>query len=186
MVNQTGDGNMNEASDSDAICRPSLRISSSTHPIPHQFINWLLSRPHLKPVGAIVFGLASLFIFAGLWLLLIPCFMPLILLALAYGAWELFHPNLCIDVWDAGDRIVFKRGGNSMEVALEQVQSIQFKRSRNPPLAVVQLRTPSLWGSQLTFVPDLRRGREAAKAAIDSLNQRIGGTPMNIESAKRT
>ncbi|MEZ6126475.1 MAG: hypothetical protein R3C49_25415 [Planctomycetaceae bacterium] len=145
------------------------RISSPNYPLTRLLL------PHLsgRLVQLIATTIAAVLIAAGLFLLLIPVFMAAILLTLIHFAPSVVQKNFCPDVWtDEGDFVLNFRGQN-IRIPFDGVRKLSWHPSNNPPRVRMSLTCPDRNGDVYTFIPDLKNGREAARKAIEQLNQLV-------------
>lgn len=150
---------------------PVTQLSSNVHPRVHHLLRRCAGWKWLAGLG----GALALSIATGLWLLALPAAMiAAVVIGLSYAAFEWGIKNLALGAWDGGDHLQFERRGRRETIPLHQIERVTYAGARNPPRARLQLRTPCQWGTEITFIPDLSRGRHHAKSVIDELNTRIG------------
>jgi hypothetical protein len=140
------------------------KISSDFHPIPHQLLRQL--RCNLGAGG-------SKFVLVALGLLLLPILIPLgLLFGLSYLAWGYRYPSFVMDVWEEDNSLIVERSGERESIPLAHISSLLYVGRTNPPHVIVTLASLDPFGTQIQFIPDLSRGRQAARQLVERLNKR--------------
>jgi hypothetical protein len=79
--------------------------------------------------------------------------LPLIVLPLvAYVIYKLFA-GLADEVWDDGDALVVKRGGQEARIPLSEIVNVGYSMLINPPRVALMLRNPTELGQEISFIP---------------------------------
>ena len=140
------------------------KLSSDFHPIPHQLLR------HLRwKIGTS----NDRYLWGALGLLLLPILLPVgLLFALIYHAWNFRYPNFVMDVWEDGNSLILERSGRRESLPLAHISSLRYVGRTNPPHVIVTVDSPEPFGPQIQFIPDLRRGRQAARQLVERLNKR--------------
>jgi len=81
---------------------------------------------------------------------------PLILAAIGFVIMKILVFDLLDEVWDAGDVLVVRNGGEEDRVPLTNVINVSHATFTNPPRITLTLRHPCRFGKEITFSPLLR------------------------------
>jgi len=76
-------------------------------------------------------------------------------------------------VWDDGESLVVKNGGQEQRIALRDIKNVSYSPYMNPPRVTLLLRQPSVFGNQITFAAPVRFVPFARSPIIDRLIDRI-------------
>lgn len=84
------------------------------------------------------------------------------------------------DVDDGGDHLIARQADRSRRIEITQIQAVIYLPYNNPPRIQLRLRTGTIdhpdpnrpLTDVITFVPDLSRGRDAARGIADELRRR--------------
>lgn len=148
------------------------RISSANYPLTRLIL------PHLsflrrRSVQLAIAVAVVLLVASGLVLLLLPMLLPIALLTAIHQAPNYVFRNFCEDVWIGDGELVLQMKDNLFRVPWDQVQSITWHGSNNPPRVRITVATPGYADKFFTFVPDLTNGRAKAKVMIENLRNQI-------------
>src|ERR1700751_5855383 len=100
--------------------------------------------------------------------------IPLAMMVFGYFLMKKLIFDLVDEVIDVGDALIIRNGDREARVALSDVMNVSYSPFMNPPRVTLLLRTPGVFGDQVTFcaparfIPFLRRS-----PAIDDLIQRV-------------
>src|SRR5262245_38022862 len=88
-----------------------------------------------------------------------PLFLivPVVMAIFGYVLFKKLVWDLADEVLDAGDRLVFRKGGQEQVVRLEDVINISHTPLHSPERITLHLRTPGPLGKELVFNPPLRK-----------------------------
>jgi len=115
-----------------------------------------------RVVPAIWFGLslapmAVLFVWPEKHFSPVPfLFMPLVAIAIGYFALKKRLFDLADEVWDAGDALLIRKGGNEQRIPISEIMNVSYAELRSPPRVTLSLRTPSVFGEHISFCAPIR------------------------------
>ena len=79
--------------------------------------------------------------------------VPVILAISGYATMRRFIFDLCDEVFDGGDHLVFRRGKQTQSVPLSNITNISYASNFSPNRMIVYTRTEGSLGSELAFLP---------------------------------
>jgi hypothetical protein len=82
--------------------------------------------------------------------------------------------DLADEVWDAGDMLIVRNKGREDRILLADIINVSYSQFVNPPRVTLMLRTPGLFGDQVSFSPP-RAGilPLSASPIVDELIRRV-------------
>jgi hypothetical protein len=99
--------------------------------------------------------------------------VPVIMIGVGYALMKKLIFNLADEVWEDGDALVVKKGGQEERVALSDIKNVNYSTMSSPPRVVLSLRRPSIFGDQVAFCAPIRFVPFATSPIIDDLINRI-------------
>ena len=123
----------------------------------------------------IVFIGLSLFTGAGrnaaspLPLLIVPALM----IVFGYYIMRKLVFDLADEVWDDGDSLVVKNGGQEQRIALSDIKNVSYSPFINPPRVTLLLRRPTIFGDEITFSAPVRLVPFSKSPVITDLIERV-------------
>jgi hypothetical protein len=99
--------------------------------------------------------------------------VPVIMIGVGYTLMKKLIFNLADEVWDDGDTLVVKKGGQEQRIALGDIKNVNYSVMTSPPRVVLSLRRPSVFGDQVAFCAPIRFIPFATSPIIDDLIERI-------------
>jgi hypothetical protein len=99
--------------------------------------------------------------------------VPIIMLVIGYALMKKLIFDLADEVWDDGDTLVVKKGGQEQRIALSDIKNVNYSTMSSPPRVVLSLRRPSVFGDQVAFCAPIRFVPFATSPVIDDLINRI-------------
>lgn len=81
--------------------------------------------------------------------------------------------DLVDEVWDDGDALIVKNGGQEQKIALGEIKNVSYSPFVNPPRVTLALRRPSVFGDQITFAAPVRFVPFSTSPIINDLIDRI-------------
>jgi hypothetical protein len=99
--------------------------------------------------------------------------VPVIMIGVGYTLMKKLIFNLADEVWDDGDTLVVKKGGQEQRIALSDIKNVNYSVMTSPPRVVLSLRRPSVFGDQVAFCAPIRFIPFATSPIIDDLIERI-------------
>jgi hypothetical protein len=141
-----------------------LRISSS----------WTFFYKRIFP--AIWFGV--LFLFFGISLLAGKTPLPVLLVPLGIMAFGYFMMkklvlDLVDEVWDDGDTLLVRSGGQEERIALADIKNVSYSPFVKPPRVTLAMRRQTAFGDQITFCAPVRFAPWTTSPIIKDLIDRI-------------
>jgi hypothetical protein len=123
------------------------------------------------------FGFLLLFI-AGAWLgakspPIEFVLIPLAMMGFGYFMMKKLVFDLVDEVLDAGHALVIRNGHHEQRVPLSDITNVSYSQLVNPPRVTLTLRTPGIFGKQVTFCAPVRLWPFAGNPQIDELIERI-------------
>jgi hypothetical protein len=107
--------------------------------------------------GAVIFGIS---LYAGLvkntsgfvpFLIVMP-----IILVLGTRYMKKLVFDLVDEVWDDGDALVVKSGGQEQRIALSDIKNVNYTPMTSPPRVTLSLRHPTVFGDEIAFSAPVR------------------------------
>ena len=80
--------------------------------------------------------------------------------------------DLVDEVWDDGDSLVVKNGGQEQRIALSDIKNVSYSPFVNPPRVTLSLRRPTVFGDQISFGAPIRFVPFSNSPIIDDLIDR--------------
>lgn len=150
------------------------KISSGNYPLTRllQPIIELARRPVvLGGMALVLLGIVGL----GLWILLLPLAVPILLLIAIHHAPYLVLQNFCEDVWldEEAKQIVVKRKATTFAIPFTQVHDLTWHPAGNPPRVKIHVKQSFSAGTIFTFIPELAHGRQHAQKMIAQLKSEL-------------
>jgi hypothetical protein len=81
--------------------------------------------------------------------------------------------DLVDEVWDAGAELVVKNKGAEEHLPLSEIMNISYSSFTSPQRVTLSIRRPTLFGTEITFVPPARFVPFAKSPIVDELIQRV-------------
>jgi hypothetical protein len=150
------------------------KISSSNYPLTrllHPFIE-LVRRPVvLGGMALVLLGIVGV----GLWILLLPLAVPILLLIAIHHAPYLVLQNFCEDVWfdEEARQFIARRKSKTWTIPFTQVHDLTWHPSGNPPRVKIHVKQGIAPGTIFTFIPELAHGRQKAQVMIAELKTEL-------------
>ena len=98
---------------------------------------------------------------------------PPALALFGYFVLRKFVLDLADEVWDAGEALIVRNGGEEDRIALADIMGVSCSMFQNPPRVTLALRQPCRFGAEVAFMPPVRFLPFARSPVIDDLIQRI-------------
>jgi hypothetical protein len=125
---------------------------------------------------AIWFGVLALFVgisvLAGQRALLF-LIVPLAMIGFGYFLMKKLVFDLVDEVWDDGDALVVKNGGQDERIALADIKNVNYSPIVNPPRVTLSLRRQTAFGDQITFCAPVRFIPLTSSPVITALIDRV-------------
>jgi len=130
-----------------------------------------------KLFPAIWFGFLAFFLVAA-----VPAaggeapFFVIVPVAMAIFGYFLFKKlvwDLADEVYDAGDRLIFRKGGREQVVRLEEITNIDYAQFHSPERITIHVRSPGALGKELVFNPPLRGNPFSKCPLVSDLIERV-------------
>jgi hypothetical protein len=107
-----------------------------------------------------------------------PLFFPFIVIPLAMTAFGFFIMkklvfDLVDEVWEDGDSLLVKNRGQEERIPLSNIKNVSYSPYMNPPRVTLSLRTPSMFGDQITFGAPIRLIPFSTSPMINDLIERV-------------
>jgi hypothetical protein len=99
--------------------------------------------------------------------------IPLAMMVFGYFFMKKLIFDLADEVVDAGDALIVRNADREQRIALSNVINISYSPFANPPRVTLLLRTPSVFGDQVSFCAPARFIPFSRSPAIDDLIQRV-------------
>jgi len=100
-------------------------------------------------------------------------FVPIAMIGFGYFLMKKLVFDLVDEVWDDGDALVVKNGGQEQRVALSDIKNVNYSPFVNPPLVTLSLRRPTVFGEQITFCAPVRLVPFSSSPVIADLIDRV-------------
>ena len=81
--------------------------------------------------------------------------------------------NLVDQVFDLGDALLVRNGGQEERIALADIKNVNFVPYMSPPQVTLSLRRPSLFGDTIVFCAPARLMTLSPSPTIEKLVDRI-------------
>jgi hypothetical protein len=99
--------------------------------------------------------------------------VPLIMIGFGYFVMKKLVFDLVDEVWEDGDSLVVKNRGQEGHIALSDIKNVSYAPLINPPRVTLAARVPTVFGSQITFMPPMRFVPFTTSPIIHDLIERI-------------
>ena len=100
-------------------------------------------------------------------------FFPAIMALVGFFVMKKLVFDLVDEVWDDGDSLVVKNGGQEQRISLGDIKNVNYAPYMNPPRVTLMLRRPTLFGDQITFSAPIRLIPLSTSPIINDLIDRI-------------
>jgi hypothetical protein len=100
-------------------------------------------------------------------------FFPAIMALIGFFVMKKLVFDLVDEVWDAGDSLLVKNGGQEQRIPLGDIKNVNYAPYMNPPRVTLLVRRPTVFGEQITFSAPLRFIPFSTSPVIDDLINRI-------------
>jgi hypothetical protein len=81
--------------------------------------------------------------------------------------------DLVDEVWDDGDALVVKNGGQEQRIALSDIKNVNYSPMMSPPRVTLSLRHPTVFGDEIAFSAPTRVMPLTPSAEITDLIDRV-------------
>jgi hypothetical protein len=98
---------------------------------------------------------------------------PLVMAAFGYGIMKMLVLDLVDEVFDLGDALLVKNGGQEDRILLSNISNVSHSSFTNPSRITLTLRHSSRFGKEVTFSPLLRLNPFAKDPTAAELIERI-------------
>ncbi len=99
--------------------------------------------------------------------------VPAIMIVFGYYMMKKLVFDLVDEVWDDGDALVVKNGGQEQRIALSDIKNVSYSPYMNPPRVTLSFRQSTVFGEQITFGAPVRLMPLTASPVITALIDRI-------------
>jgi hypothetical protein len=99
--------------------------------------------------------------------------VPLIMLGFGFILMKKLVFDLMDEVFDEGDVLLIRNGSQEDRVLLSDIINVNYSPLTSPPRVTLSLRTPSVFGAQITFCAPARFIPFATSPIVDELIRRI-------------
>jgi hypothetical protein len=100
--------------------------------------------------------------------------MPVVMLVVGYVIFKKVLFDLVDEVWDAGNALVVRNGGQEAQIPLSDIKNVGYTQFVNPPRITLSLRQPCVFGTSIAFSPPARfRFSFSPDPIVDELIDRI-------------
>jgi hypothetical protein len=106
----------------------------------------------------------------GQWLFLI---VPIVMAVFGYFLLKKTIFNLVDEVWDDGDTLLIRNGGQEQRVELRDIKNVSYSTVINPPRVTLSVRQPTTFGDQIAFVAPVRLVPFTRSPVINDLIERV-------------
>jgi hypothetical protein len=91
-------------------------------------------------------------------------------------------PDLVDQVWDAGDALIVRNKSEEDRVLLSDIMTVSYSTAVRPPRVTLQLRTPSRFGDEISFVGPVGLLLKLDSAPIERLIARIDAARQRVHA----
>ena len=81
--------------------------------------------------------------------------------------------DLVDEVWDDGDSLVVRNGGQEQRIALADIKNVNYSPLISPPRVTLSLRRPTVFGDEVTFCAPVRMVPLAPSPVINDPIERV-------------
>jgi hypothetical protein len=99
--------------------------------------------------------------------------VPVAMAIFGYGFFKRLVWDLADEVYDAGDRLVFRKGGQEQIVRLDEITNIAYSHLHSPERITIHVRSPGLLGKELVFNPPMRSNPFSKCPLVSDLIERV-------------
>lgn len=105
---------------------------------------------------------------------LIPFLLfPVIMAVFGFFVMKKLVFDLVDEVWDDGDSLLIKNGGQEQRIALTDIKNVNYAPYMNPPRVTLSVRRPTVFGDKISFSAPIRFMPFSTSPVIDDLINRI-------------
>jgi hypothetical protein len=99
--------------------------------------------------------------------------VPVVMAIIGYQMMKRMAFNLVDEVFDLGDALLVRSGGQEERVALADIKNVNFFPYMSPPQVTLSLRRPSVFGDTIVFCAPARIMPLSRSPTIEKLIDRI-------------
>ena len=99
--------------------------------------------------------------------------IPVVMAIIGYQIMKKMTFNLVDQVFDLGDALLVRNGGQEERIALADIKNVNFVPYMSPPQVTLSLRRPSLFGDTIVFCAPARLMTLSPSPTIEKLIDRI-------------
>jgi len=99
--------------------------------------------------------------------------VPALMIVFGYYIMRKLVFDLADEVWDDGDSLVVKNGGQEQRIALSDIKNVSYSPFINPPRVTLLLRRPTIFGDEITFAAPVRLVPFSKSPVITDLIERV-------------
>jgi len=101
--------------------------------------------------------------------------VPVVMAIVGYQLMKKMAFNLVDEVFDLGDALIVRNGGQEERIALADIKNVNFFPYMSPPQVTLSLRRPSVFGDTIVFCAQARIMPLSPSPMIEKLVDRIDG-----------
>jgi hypothetical protein len=99
--------------------------------------------------------------------------VPLIMFGFGYFVMKKLVFDLVDEVWDDGETLLIRKGGQEQRVALRDIKNVSYSAVINPPRVTLSVRQPTTFGQQIAFMAPVRFVPFTTSPIINELIERV-------------
>jgi hypothetical protein len=99
--------------------------------------------------------------------------VPLIMMGFGYFVMKKLVFDLVDEVWDDGETLLIRNGGQEERVALCDIKNVSYSTVINPPRVTLSVRHPTTFGDRIAFVAPVRLVPFSTSPVINDLIERV-------------
>jgi hypothetical protein len=99
--------------------------------------------------------------------------VPVVMAIIGYQIMKKMTFNLVDEVFDLGDALLVRSGGQEERIALADIKNVNFSPYMSPPQVTLSLRRPSVFGDTIVFCAPTRIMPLSPSPMIEKLVDRI-------------
>jgi hypothetical protein len=99
--------------------------------------------------------------------------VPVVMAIVGYQIMKKISFNLVDEVFDLGDALLVRNGGQEERIALADIKNVNFFPYMSPPQVTLSLRRPGVFGDTIVFCAPARIMPLARRPVIEKLIDRI-------------
>jgi hypothetical protein len=99
--------------------------------------------------------------------------IPIVMAIVGYQIMKKMAFNLVDEVFDLGDALLVRNGGQEERIALADIKNVNFFPYMSPPQVTLSLRRPSVFGDTIVFCAPARLMPLSPSPTIEKLIDRI-------------